>query len=192
MRITGLSNQWGNRLFDHFAPDRNSDIRCQLRDEAIQKLLGYLITIDGPELWVGTSHSQLNFCARDTPDPFERVPSLAYLDSTLSAYRIAYPIPREFQACPDTMVTGYATGVEKAAELLLVAIASSDANPNRPSAQWDWFVCPKCDFHSARYQANCQRCGFQFPPERKAMAIGLYRKPRSPEGAIAPNKAGEG
>lgn len=192
MRITGLSNQWGDRLLEQFVPNPNSDIRCQIRAEAIQKLLRYLTTIDGPDLWVGTSFSLPNFCARDTRDRFDRVPPLAYLESALSQFRIEYPIPREFRAYPDTMVTGYATGVEKAAELLLVAIASSDANPNRPSAQWDWFVCPKCDFHSARYQAICQRCGFQFPPERKAMAIGLYRKPRSPEGAIAPSKAGDG
>lgn len=191
MRITGLSNQWGDRLFDQFVPNLKSDIRCQIRDEAIQKLLRYLATIDGPDLWVGTSHSLLNFCARDARYKFDDVPPLAYLEPPLSGYRIAYPMPREFRAWPDTKVAGHASGVEEAAELLLVAIASSDANPNRPSAQWDWFVCPKCDLHSARYQANCQRCGFQFPPERKAMAIGLYRKPRSPDGAIAPNKAAD-
>lgn len=192
MRITGLNNQWGDRLFDRFAPDPNSDIVCQVRDEAIQKLLRYLTTIDGPDLWVGTSHSQLNVCARDARDPSELVPALAYLESNASGYQISYPIPRELRAWPDTMAVGFASAVEEAATLLLVAIESSDANPERPSAQWDWFVCPKCDFHTVPYQANCHRCRFQFPPERKAMSIGLYRKPHSPEGAIAPKKAADG
>lgn len=192
MRITGLSNQWGDRLFDQFVPDPNSDIRSQVRDEAIQKLLRHLTVIDGPDLWVGTSHSQLNFCARDARDRSELVPVLAYLVSNATGYQISSPIPREFRAWPDAMAVGFASTVEEAATLLLVAIESSDANLNRPSAKWDWFVCPKCDFHSVPYQANCQRCAFQFPPERKAMSIGLYRKPHSPEGAIAPNNAADG
>lgn len=188
MRITGLKHQWGDRLLDQFVHDDAVDDRIRKRDEFTLKLLQYLGTIDGPDLWVGTSHSQLNFCARDTTHESDRIPSLAFLDSYGTHVKIAYVTPREFQAWPETQVTGYARSIEDAARLLLVAIASSDSNPARPSAQWNWFVCPACDFHSSQYAIHCQRCHYKFPPEPKAVAIGLYRKPRLPEGAVVPRK----
>ena len=189
MRITGLSNQWGERLLEGLIHDEAGDRRFEICKERTLTLLQHLTTIDGPDLWVGTSHSLLNFCARDTNDPFDRIPPLAYLESLPSHYRISYDIPREFRALPDSVVVAYAQSVEDASKTLLVAIASSDANPNRYSAEWNWFVCPKCDFHSLQYAARCRRCSFEFPPENKVVAIGLYRRPRLPDGAIAPNKA---
>ena len=189
MRITGLSNQWGERLLDRFVRTEGVDRRSQLCNERVLSLLQHLTKVDGPDLWVGTSHSQLNFCARDASHPSDRIPSLASLEPLQSGYRIVYDIPREFRALPDSVVVAYAHSVEDAGAMLLIAIASSDANPRRYSADWHWFVCPHCDFHSVHYTVNCRRCHFEFPTEKKAVAIGLYRKPRLPDGAIAPNKA---
>ena len=186
MKITGLSNQWGERLWDISPRPGKSPGFFQYCNQYIRQLLQHLTTIEGPDLWVGTSHSQLNFCARDTTFNFDSVPSLAYLDSIYGSFRIQYHEPREFRTWKDAMVVGQAQSVEDAAAMLLMAIASSDANPSRPSAQWKWYVCPQCDYHALEYSRKCLRCRYAFPSELKAQLIGMYRTPLSPEGAIAP------
>ncbi|MCA9115717.1 MAG: hypothetical protein KDA79_11580, partial [Planctomycetaceae bacterium] len=148
-------------------------------------LLLHLTTIDGPDLWVGMSHSLFNFCARDTCHEFDGFCPLASVKADISGYQISCPTPVEFNAVPDSHVTCHAPSVEEAGRKLLTAFAYSDSNPDRPSAQWNWFVCPRCDFHSVEYRQLCFRCDWAFPPERKSMAVGLYRRPRLPAGAVS-------
>lgn len=189
MKITGLTRQWGDRLFSSFDPDPDSDIRFQLRDRSIQHLLIFLSTIEGPDLWVGTSHSLLNFCARDTTHEWDDVPSLAYVEAYASGYSIRYPVPREIRPCEDAMMALHAVDVRQAASMLLMAIESSDHNPVRIRSNWMWYVCPECDFHSPNYAANCERCGYAFPSELKSQAIGIYRAVRVSKGTAVPSKA---
>lgn len=207
MRVTGLKHQWGDQLFVQFEPDPEAPEHCQKRDLAIQTLLTYLKTVDGPDLWVGTSHSLLNFCARDTRDRDDCVPPLAFVNVVevnnrdLAYYKIEYPLPREvcpwFETLPgkenpwnEACVGGFTLGVEAATSMLLTAIKSSDNNPSRHRSSWMWYECPKCDFHSPHFNVNCERCGFTFPPEKKTQSIGLYRKVQFSEGASTPTQSG--
>ena len=50
-----------------------------------------LQSLDGPDLWIGSSHARLNFNLRDTEYEFERIPSFVTVD--------AFDIQREPPEC---------------------------------------------------------------------------------------------
>jgi len=208
MQLTGLSNQWKDRLVQVFEPDPSGSERCQERYRGIQRLFQHLATIDGPDLWVGSSLSSLGFCARDIDVRTqvmdekgrllsrETIPALAHVDtSPLGDYAISYPLPIEYSLgsghWDTTHTRGYARNVDQAGRMLLEAIACSGANPDRPSSKVPWYVCPKCDFHTPHYCAECLRCGFLFPSEHKCQVRGLYRFPKTPAGAAYLMKSGQ-
>lgn len=83
MKISGLANQWMTRdgLFASFDSepytDRNG--RLDIRDQMVLKLLAHLESLDGNDIYVGTSHSLLNFNTRDVVRPSDRVPPFAFM-----------------------------------------------------------------------------------------------------------------
>ncbi len=184
MEIQGLSNQWKTweRLFESYAVGDNADEFIRGKYGGMQRLLLHLRSIDGPPLWAGTSHSQLNFVARDVTSQFERIPSLVTIDASWCdnelqcSFKIGYPLPPEFRAWDDAWTHGYANDLESATSMIFAAIAASGSNPDRLGANWHWYVCPKCDFHSPVYESQCQRCSAELPTERKMQLTGLYRR----------------
>ncbi len=93
MKISGLSNQWKTRdeLFEAFSIDAEGDPLCNERSRVIREFLLHLETLDGPELWIGTSHHYLNFCRRDVEHQFDYIPTFVSLE--------AYDIQREPSVC---------------------------------------------------------------------------------------------
>lgn len=79
MRISGLSNQWKTRdgLFYAVAedPDPAADRLCNERYRVTRELLLHLEQLEGPDIWIGTSHRMLNFNLRDTTHQFDHIPS---------------------------------------------------------------------------------------------------------------------
>jgi len=67
MQLHGLSDQWGTRdeLFAFFASTGFIDSRTQRCDLALE-LLTHLESLEGPDIYVGTSHFDLLFSVRDT------------------------------------------------------------------------------------------------------------------------------
>lgn len=92
MRISGLLSQWKTRdgLFAFIAdkpttyPIYNEELRV------IRELFWYLETLEGPDLWIGSSHRLFNFNLRDCENPLDRIPSLV----TVEAYKISEQPPR--------------------------------------------------------------------------------------------------
>lgn len=201
MKITGIKHQWGDRLLERWGPNPDSYNVYREYDFPNYKLLTYLETIEGPDLWVGTSHSMMNFNARDAEDPSDHVPSLAWIHASRDPgwYLLEYPMPQEF--CPwfnlkqgqqdysEATVTTYTYGVESTAEMLLAAIAAAETNPGRTRADWLWYICPRCEFHLPQYRSQCERCGSHLPNQEVMQARGLYRKSHTPEGAVVPSQA---
>ena len=70
MNVSGLSNQWKTRdgLFDSFVAhlSAHSSPILHERTAAAWRLLESLESLDGSDVWVGTSHNQMNFLSRDT------------------------------------------------------------------------------------------------------------------------------
>jgi hypothetical protein len=185
MRLKGIDHCAVEQLLEHFRPS-NSKLAQSSASAAAFWLLEHLISLDGPDLWVGSSLSSLNFCARGIEAPGEDVPPLAFACGRGDKhYEITYPVPREFRRHPDEQVLRYAGSVEQAAMILLEAIAHSDANPDRLSADWLWYVCPKCDLHAPNYNVECIRCRAKFPAERKCHLMGIWRRPQLPSGAVS-------
>ncbi|TWT50658.1 hypothetical protein Pla22_34010 [Rubripirellula amarantea] len=81
MKISGLANQWKTRdgLFANFdtEPYVNADGRLDIRGPMIKDLLTTLESRNGRDVYVGTSHSLLNFNTRDVSCDSDRVPSFA-------------------------------------------------------------------------------------------------------------------
>ena len=79
MNVSGLSNQWKTRdgLFDSFVAHLSAHSAPILheRTAAVWRLLESLESIDGPGVWVGTSHNLMHFVTRDTTHEFDRVPT---------------------------------------------------------------------------------------------------------------------
>ncbi|WP_145221501.1 hypothetical protein [Planctomycetes bacterium TBK1r] len=190
MKLSGLSNQHKNLdgLLERFPESHERDCELYLVP-TVGRLLRHLLTIDGPDLWVGSSMSLLNFVARDTTYDTDDVPPLAYAYTSGAIYRIEYPAPRELNVPGDAKIGFMDEDIERAGEHLLQAIEHSDANPNRITASWNWYVCPDCDYHHAHYLSNCIRCHYRFPSEVKCQVLGIFRQPEFPEGAVAPNHA---
>ena len=100
MQISGLSNQWQTRdgLLDSFVRDlsAHSDAIMHEHCGAIQTLILHLETLDGPDVWIGTSHRQLNFLlcdARESMPPFLTVESFdIQLDPPQCGYRIGFSL----------------------------------------------------------------------------------------------------
>lgn len=188
MRLSGLSNQHKTLkgLLEWFP--ENHERNCeQFTVPTMGRLLRYLLLVDGPDLWVGSSMSLLNFNARDTMHQSDDVPSLAYADAAGAYYRIRYPVPRELNMPEDAMISFWEERIDKAAARLLQAFELSDCNPNRITANWFWYVCPKCNYHHPHYHPNCVRCHHLFPEQRACHLNGVYRRLEIPSGAIAPN-----
>lgn len=190
MNLSGLSNQHKNleRLLERFPESHERDCDLYLVP-TVGRLLRHLLTIDGPDLWVGSSMSLLNFVARDTANDAEYVPPLVYAYTSGAIYHIKYPAPRELNVPEEARICFMDEDVKRAGEHLLQAIENSDANPNRITASWKWYVCPDCDYHHARYFANCVRCQYRFPTEIRCQILGIFRQPKIPDGAVAPNHA---
>ena len=101
MKVSGLSNQWKTRdgLFDSFAAGLNeeSDPMLLERCRAVHQLLETLESIDGPDLWVGTSHSLMHFLLQDAKHQFDEVRCFVQVyayemsdDPPQCAYRIGF------------------------------------------------------------------------------------------------------
>ena len=69
MKISGLANQWMTRdgLFASFYSEPYTDPsgRLDVRDQMVLELLSHMESLDGNDIYVGTSHSLLNFNTRD-------------------------------------------------------------------------------------------------------------------------------
>ncbi|MEM6689903.1 MAG: hypothetical protein AAF664_10775 [Planctomycetota bacterium] len=115
MKISGLSNQWKTRdgLFGSFIDglcDRSDPILHQ-RCLAIRRLLESLESIDGPDIWVGTSHQLMHFVLRDATHPFDQVSSFVHAhtydisaDPPECGYRIGFSLTGaewEYTICTD-------------------------------------------------------------------------------------------
>lgn len=189
MRLCGLSNQSKSLagLLARF-PETHELDREEFLLPTNGRLLRYLLTVDGPDLWVGSSLSLLNFNARDTTCDFEFIPPLVFAETAGAYYRIQFPVPRELNMPENSMISYYEQKVEDAARRLLQAIELSDCNPSRITASWYWYVCPKCRYHHPNYHSRCVRCRTVFPSELKCQSIGIYRCPEIPTGAVAPNQ----
>ena len=216
MKITGLTHHWGDRIWEQFECDPDDSELRQHKHRGTLKLLRYLETLEGPDLWIGdTTFGILDFCGRDSEDMLDRVPVLATveaIDREPYSYRVNYPLPfellpwmsqghrnqRELQDFCDSYETsvdeqldwwvrGVATGVEQGAYYLLSAIANSNANPSRIRSSWMWYICPNCDFHSPRYKPACEGCKYVFPPQKQMEAVGMYRKASVPTGSVTPS-----
>lgn len=83
MRISGLSNQWETRdgLFDDFAalPSEGllEGIPCQY--SKIRELFDSLERIEGPDVYIGTSLSAMNFSNRDVVHQNDRTQPFAFV-----------------------------------------------------------------------------------------------------------------
>lgn len=91
LRISSLSNQWQTRdgLFGAFADEPEGAPVCNERSRVIRELLLHMERRDGPDLWIGTSHGQLNFNLRDTTHQFDDIPPFI----TVEAFDIASDPP---------------------------------------------------------------------------------------------------
>lgn len=78
MQLHGLSNQWKirERLFESLRAKPGADEQTlrDIRDERMIDLLKHLECVDGPDLYVGTSHSTLLFATRDVRSESDAVP----------------------------------------------------------------------------------------------------------------------
>lgn len=183
MRITGISFQHRNMLFDKFPEESQYD--CEgIVAPSVGRLLRQLQKMDGPDLWICSSHQILHFHANDAQKYGEHTPSLAWAFVN-GCYHIEYCIPREFRQIENAVARMWETDVSSAARSLIRAIECSDANPDRHSAKWHWFVCPECDLHAPQYLERCARCHYQFPEEANCKAVGYWRKPILPERAAS-------
>lgn len=127
MRINGLSCQWQTR-------DRLLEFleECS-RGEGMRRLLLYLESLEGPDLWAGTSHSTLNLNTRDVVRASDRVPPFIYIASlneadvqTLDRYRLEY---REVIGIRPTnkWLQREVDGVATAATLILEALQYAES-----------------------------------------------------------------
>lgn len=181
-------------LFDD--PSQPLDGIGLLRHKHARELLAELHTLDGPDLHAWYHHfGILHFSAE------EHGCCLAEVELLPSCYRIAFPLPRELrrgvvsrswyhgeesESADFDRAVGIANDAAQAARIVLEAIAASGNNPNRIGAKWQWYICPKCDLHAPQYPRRCERCGYEFPSERKSQLIGLYRTAGEPQGCTAP------
>ncbi|MEQ8852526.1 hypothetical protein [Gimesia sp.] len=208
MKISGLSIGWGDRLWDQLEPDLEALQEDQERSRGCLQFLRYLESIEGPDLWVGTSHSTLVFFLSDIQEDHIEVPYVACVDISAGTppalYMISYPLPREIRPwmkrdpteIPDLeeikkdcwKVYTHQENKEDAAAALLGAIAVSGTNPIRPQSDWLWYICPNCDLHSPHYQSHCRRCKYVFPPQKKMELLGLFRKISLSEGTRSSTK----
>ncbi len=187
MKLSGLSNQHVTLegLLERF-PETHERDGVNLLVPTNGRLLRQLLTMEGPDLWVGSSMSLMNFVARNTTHDDDWIPPLAYAAAVGGHYQIKYRPPRELNMPPDAMVCFWEDGVDQAARRLLQVIDLSDGNPNRITASWFWYVCPKrkCSYHHPNFHQNCVRCHHRFPDERKCQEIGIYRRPRFPKAQL--------
>ncbi len=84
LKISGLSNQWQSRdgLLRRFA-QIDPDAETSTLPEWAQKffsLIHELERMEGPDIFIGSSLSCMNFNNRDTTSQHDRVPSFAYLE----------------------------------------------------------------------------------------------------------------
>ena len=84
MEISGLSNQWQSRerLFSDFARIDPGTKVSELPEWAIKfsDLIHALEDMPGPDLFIGSSVSWMNFNNRDVRHPKDHVPSFAFLE----------------------------------------------------------------------------------------------------------------
>ena len=103
MKVSGLTNQWKTRegLFDSFVMglSAHSDPILHERCGAVHRLLESLESIDGPDLWVGTSHSLMHFVLRDTSHQFDHIPTFVHAytydvsdDPPKCGYRVGFSL----------------------------------------------------------------------------------------------------
>jgi hypothetical protein len=101
MKISGLSIQAKTRdgLFEYVQRElrtpseekwRELDERHNQRVYAMLHLLHKLETLEGPDIWVGTSWGLYNFNLRDVTSPLKRVPEVL----TVETYEISRDPPR--------------------------------------------------------------------------------------------------
>ncbi len=135
MLIRGLSNQWGSHedLLASFHMNRadNRDSRSGQRARAMQQLLLHLGSIEGPDLWAGTSHSQLNLCSRDVVDDTDRIAPFLTIEAVFSKdacsllrYRLAYRKVAGNRPSAE-WVESNVDDIEAATRIILEAIAYS-------------------------------------------------------------------
>jgi hypothetical protein len=101
MKISGLSNQWKTRdgLFDGVMSNlitvtdekwRKQDELHNERVRTIQRLFLQLESLEGPDVWIGSSHDNYNINLRDTIRPQDWVRPVVYVE----AYDIMRDPPR--------------------------------------------------------------------------------------------------
>lgn len=101
MKISGLSNQWKTRdgLFDGVmsnlitVTDEKWRKQYELLNErvrTIQRLFLRLEALDGPDVWIGSSHLNYNIYLRDTTHATDCVRPVVYVE----AYEITRDPPR--------------------------------------------------------------------------------------------------
>ncbi len=136
MPIRGLSNQWKTRegLLEKFAPDGASGKWC-----AIRELLESLDARSLPVIYVGTSHSQMNFSNRDVVCDTDRTQPFAYVDviesnplRTAGCYRVS---TRKIDGHRPTTQWQHLDLFEQevVVDLILDAFAYADVPPRRHS-----------------------------------------------------------
>ena len=89
MPIQGLSNQWQtfDALINEFAepPDDDAPGNVVEKYRMIRQLLAKIHTSTGSTIYVGTSHSQLNFGTGDAISNDDRTQPFAYVDVELAS-----------------------------------------------------------------------------------------------------------
>ncbi|MBN72254.1 MAG: hypothetical protein CME32_23615 [Gimesia sp.] len=179
MKLENLSYIRGGSVYSHF-----DYLAAEADQDPMYRLLKYLETLDGPDLRINSSHSYFFFSTADGI-----ILAYAYAIRDAGWYCIEYPIPCEWMPqlppgsqleflIPKTSV--YVKGIKMAGQALLSAFEASGNNPARTSADWMWYVCPRCDFHQVQYAERCERCDHPFPPETKLQAIGALRVAHTP------------
>jgi hypothetical protein len=132
--MCGLSNQWKTRdgLLDRFVGDSTDEKYCLIR-----RLLELLDAHAKPMIYVGTSHSLMNFSNRDVVRADDRTEPFAYVDvvrlpppATGCFYRVE---TRRLQGLRPTSewLQQDLTTAEAVVELLIEAFAYADIPPRK-------------------------------------------------------------
>lgn len=128
MRISGLSNQWQTRdgLFASFVDPNGTSEKARMMHE----LLLRLELCEGPDIWAGTSHNQVNLVYRDCPGSADRVPPFATMEVVRAGkplalgYRIGFRVV-EGKRPTDQWTTIDTVKLDEAVALVMDAVAYS-------------------------------------------------------------------
>lgn len=134
MKIAGLSNQWETRqgLYDSFAGRRGEEVASRIR-----QLFDALEGSDGPDVFIGTSHSSMNFSNRDVVRPNDRTRPFAHVDvirSSEDPRELCYRVrTREIQKKrpTTTWITREVQDPARAADIILDALPYADVPVRR-------------------------------------------------------------